>query len=617
MAAVVAEAASRHGVDRSRLGPLGRVPVPDEAGRVVAHLAVFDPPGGDDGPERDADRLGSLHQVLVAADERRRRGVHYTPRVAAETLVSLAWAEWESGAPDRGRPAMVLDPACGGGAFLLAAARTMHAQGVGAAEVLASLRGIDVDPLAVEVTIAALALWGWAAGIADPPLDEGVVHRADALDPTTAWWSSPGRAPDLIVGNPPFGGQLRRLTARALPAAEPGGRRHGYADTAALFLRRGVDEVAAGGVVALVQPLSVLATRDAAPVREAVGDDLVALWVPDGRLFDASVHVCAPVLRRGSGDRRSRGTVVVRSGASADPLGEVPRERLSRHRSWGPLWAEASGVPPVELGPQVLGDRCRSGAGFRDEFYAVADLVVDGLPAAEGAVAGRPPTVSRVVTTGLLEWATTGWGRRSAVLGGARYAAPMLDLGVVRASSEPRLDRVVDARTAPKVLVATQTRVVEAVVDPDGSLWPSVPVVSVRLDDQAGPEGVGDDEAELDDDEVATRLWLVAAALMAPPVTAWAVLETGGTARSAGALKLSARQVLRAPLPVDVDAWAEGAALLRSASQEGSVAPGPEAVAAFGRVLIAAHGLEKALAEEVERWWWDRHPRGGSPRNYR
>ena len=83
----------------------------------------------------------------------------------------------------------------------------------------------------------------------------------------------------------------------------------------------------------------------------------------------------------------------------------------------------------------------------------------------------------------------------------------------------------------PKVLVATQTRVVEAVADVDGAWVPSTPVVAVP----APPE----------------RLWHVLAALLAPPVTAWALHETAGTALAPGAWKLSAAQVRQLPAPAD------------------------------------------------------------------
>src|SRR5690606_11062339 len=100
------------------------------------------------------------------------------------------------------------------------------------------------------------------------------------------------------------------------------------------------------------------------------------------------------------------------------------------------------------------------------------------------------------------------------------------------------------ARRVPKVLVATQTRVVEAVVDEAGGWLPSVPVITVT----APPD----------------RLWHVAAALHAPTASVVAAHRSAGTARSLGAIKLSARQVEGLPAPVDPAAWDEGAHLLRA-----------------------------------------------------
>ena len=67
-------------------------------------------------------------------------------------------------------------------------------------------------------------------------------------------------------------------------------------------------------------------------------------------------------------------------------------------------------------------------------------------------------------------------------------------------------------RLVPKVLVATQTKVVEAVADPEGRLRPVGP----------GGRGHAADPAEV---------WAVTAALSAPPVSAWA-LAPGGRCRT-------------------------------------------------------------------------------------
>jgi hypothetical protein len=153
---------------------------------------------------------------------------------------------------------------------------------------------------------------------------------------------------------------------------------------------------------------------------------------------------------------------------------------------------------------------------------------------------------------------------------------------------DPRLAAWADARLRPKVIVATQTRVVEAAVDDDGSWWPSVPVISVMIDAE-------DDDAE--------HRWLLAAALSAPPVSAWAAERTGGTALAAHALKLSARQVMEVPLPVDCDAWAEGARLLRQVGPAVGDDERARRLAAAGQVLTEAHGLSAIDTAVVFRWW--------------
>src|SRR5581483_11377297 len=102
-------------------------------------------------------------------------------------------------------------------------------------------------------------------------------------------------------GNPPFLNQLERATVRRAPlppALAPYAR--AYTDTAWLFLIAARDLLRPGGRAVLVQPQWVVSARDAGPVRAALEADLAGLWWCDELLFDASVHVCAPVIGRTS-----------------------------------------------------------------------------------------------------------------------------------------------------------------------------------------------------------------------------------------------------------------------------------------------------------------------------
>jgi hypothetical protein len=88
-------------------------------------------------------------------------------------------------------------------------------------------------------------------------------------------------------------------------------------------------------------------------------------------------------------------------------------------------------------------------------------------------------------------------------------------------------------------------------------------------------------------------LWRVAAVLTAPAVSAWAMHRHAGAALTPNAIKLSARQVLDIPLPIDDDAWQQGADAL-----------------AAGHVLEAGEAMSEAYdtGDDVLAWWRNRLP---------
>jgi hypothetical protein len=340
-----------------------------------------------------------------------------------------------------------------------------------------------------------------------------------------------------VVGNPPFASPLRTGGAGGLGP---------YTDLAGRFLVRSMEAVRPGGRVGLVQPQSVLTARDAAGVRDAVGDQLRALWVAEARVFAASTHVVAVVAERGS----SAGPVDLYGGADVSPRGRASG-------SWGHLAARVRGLPEVDLGDgPTVGSMATATAGFRAQFYGIVDHVREG--------GDGPP----LVTVGLVDPLHCAWGERSTRIGGRAWEHPTLDLDAL----EPGLQTWFRARQVPKLLVATQTKVVEVVVDETGELLPSVPVISV--------------EAPAD------RLWDLAAALSAPPVTAWVLERTLGSGLSADAVRLSATLVTQVPLPTDEAAWSDATAALRAGDLD-----------AFAPLACRAYGTE-----DLSDWWRSRLP---------
>ena len=150
----------------------------------------------------EQDPWSAAFQVFQVPGWQSREGQYFTPPEVADQALALL-------NPQPGQS--LLDPACGAGALLSAAARWQRDRFPAAAAPL-TLTGWDTDPQAVAYARAALALLNPPA----PPRLEvrnGLVpaqgrREIQALAPTPA---DPEKAAaagwDLILANPPFGGQ--------------------------------------------------------------------------------------------------------------------------------------------------------------------------------------------------------------------------------------------------------------------------------------------------------------------------------------------------------------------------------------------------------------------------
>ncbi len=293
---------------------------------------------------------------------------------------------------------------------------------------------------------------------------------------------------DLVIANPPFSSPLSRRGPSAVTA--PGSP---YADLATRFWDLALSLAKTdGGRVALILPQSILSSRDAEHVRrntEAVCR-LLWSWWSETPVFDAQVTVCAMVLER-----------------SGNP---VPID-------WTGIVTDRLGLPAV---PEVLsvdgsiGQRARIRANFRDEYYGLAGSVVDS--------GSGPP----LVTSGLIDPGVCLWGRRPTRFAKQRFEAPRVDMDVL----SDRFRRWAESTLIPKVLVATQTRVLEAVSDPDGSWVPAVPVVRLEPHAEVRP-------AE------------IAAVLTSPIASRLMWAQAAGTGLSPKSLRVGVRGLADLPWP--------------------------------------------------------------------
>ncbi len=401
-----------------------------------------------------------------AAAQRKQLGAWYTPEELIAIVVDGAIdASWVS---RYDRPIRVLDPACGDGRFLRAARLAIESLG-GRCETV----GVDLDPAAVEA----------ARRHAD------AAHVGDALGRD---WATDGY--DLVVGNPPFRSQLAAATARGGASVHGGGP---YADTAVEFLALAATLAAgSGGRLALVLPESLLASRDAGPVRRELDarSTMFWSWTADDHRFDAQVRVCA----------------------LAFDFGEPCRGQPPSRSNWSHVVNADRGVPRLDglRTDGLVGDRARLNANFRDEYYGLVPAVVDD--------AGGPP----LITSGLIDPGVCRWGRRRVRFAKRDFERPT----VVLERLDQRMRAWAETRLVPKVLVANQTSIIEAVADADGRWLPGVPVVA------------GYPVADVDP-------WELAAVLTSPVATVWAWHEQGGTGLSAHTIRLGPELLSRLPWP--------------------------------------------------------------------
>ncbi len=374
------------------------------------------------------------------------------------------------------------------------------------------LVGCDVDEATVAAARAALGP------------DAEIIH-ADAL---THDWGT--RQFDIVIGNPPFLNQMAAATTRGGRSRFGGGP---YADAAAEFLAL-AGELARpdGGVVAMVVPQALLTSRDIGPIRTRLLQRaaLRHTWWSPTPMFDADVRTAVLVFECGA----TQGPVTRTYGPTFEP-----REPVTLTTSWGPLLLETVGPNPFDLldalgllsppdtpdtpgapglpgVPGVhgtLGDLATFNADFRQHYYGLVGSVGDDVDG--------PP----LITSGLIDSGICHWGTRPVRFAKQRFVAPRVDV----TSLSPTLQRWADTRLVPKLLIANQTRTIEAVIDRTGAWLPSVPVITCT------PFAVDD-------------LDRIAAVLDSPAATAWVRHHAAGSGLSADTMRINPGLLASIPL---------------------------------------------------------------------
>ncbi|MBD2503316.1 N-6 DNA methylase [Anabaena azotica] len=279
----------------------------------------------------DSDIVGTVYNTYVNRKEKREKGQYYTPPEIVNYI--LDEVGYTSGTAIIGDKKRLIDPACGSGSFLVAAAKRLVAAYKGNAQqiedpaavlqrVQNNLYGFDLNPFAcylaeVNLLIQVLDLVKLAYEKGQPqPIQRFHIYNVDALARPTGTYryalfntliaeesdqvdQIKSRAPNtpyadgfaFVVANPPYGAKLSDAYKDIL-RADYADVFYGQPDTYVFFLKLGIELLATNGKLGFITPNTYLMGANAVPLRRelmSAGRINQIVDLPQGIWLDANV----------------------------------------------------------------------------------------------------------------------------------------------------------------------------------------------------------------------------------------------------------------------------------------------------------------------------------------
>jgi adenine-specific DNA-methyltransferase len=225
----------------------------------ITELALSDAKMADDKgeavacfrPDVAAHQIGLAYTSMLPHEHRAAHGIYYTPPLLVRRLIdqaTVAGVDWTR--------ARILDPACGGGAFLAPVAHRIIDElqncspHILVENIATRLQGYELDPFGAwlsQVTLDAVLL----------PVTLEARKRLPVLVTVCNSLGNRERREhfDLVIGNPPYG------RTRLEPAVRAHYQRslYGHANLYGLFTDLALRQAKQGGIIAYVTPTSFLA----------------------------------------------------------------------------------------------------------------------------------------------------------------------------------------------------------------------------------------------------------------------------------------------------------------------------------------------------------------------
>jgi hypothetical protein len=294
--------------------------------------------------EKDSDAPRRLFSMAQTTDQRKHGATFYTPPALARLLTDRALNDWILRLRPRSPSDIrIVDPACGSGAFLIAAfdflrsyfedqrGRTLRAS-EREALLVQCIFGADVDERALG--LAQVQLLEAAELHGRLPSLRNNLYLGDSLSAPPGAQASTGQIPwheiikqhgafTTVLGNPPFGAQAKlpsRLSVERisdLAARYPEIKSFGQ-DYAYFFLALSMRVLTDDGSAGLVMPRGLLSLEQGLAARKFVADAGVS-WIGDFRAARVFSDVAASVA----------GIVIDKNGVASTQIEAIPDSRMN------------------------------------------------------------------------------------------------------------------------------------------------------------------------------------------------------------------------------------------------------------------------------------------------
>lgn len=319
-------------------------------------------------PLRAFYEIGELLTALLPVEFRSQHGVYYTPPELVAHLLDVVTAEGIDWTNIR-----VLDPACGGAAFLAYLTERMlsHNSHLPAEYRLCDLEsrlvGFEIDAFSAWLSAVLVDVIALPVAIAAGRRLTNLVRTADTL----ATDINKIGGFDLVIGNPPYGKVRLDLATRAKFQRSL----YGHANLYGLFTDTAMHLCTPGGLIGFVTPTSFLGGEYFKNLRKTLSDEAPLIHASfirdrDGVFSDVLQETMLAVFRRrDSKSKRNIGTTV--EFIHPDGNGSVQSEPAGTHKL-GVNKEEPWLLPRARAQTRLVRNLSKMNARLADYGYRVA-----------------------------------------------------------------------------------------------------------------------------------------------------------------------------------------------------------------------------------------------------